>query len=526
MKESIERDGKMSDRVYRYGCRKPRQERLALQLLGQASNYREDLRHVYNDALARETAQFGAAAHVRAWEDHHALTFCAGHVIAHRRVSIRESLSESRNAGIRSVRSKRGHLLDCGTYWLIESAMLQAAKMAEDDRIAREPWDETGRIGAAIQATAQFPVGSWLHPRVKMTGHRSVRKDGHDVELATLSIQVGALKDGIVIDWPIKLHRPLPADGTIKQVAVQRTRVGHRFRWEALITVEADFSREDPAAEGAVGLDVGWRDDGALGRRVCTHDAVDDSDVLRIDTLDAFVYADGVRGTRDECFTACCAYAQEHGVAGAEHAKTWRDKSRMHGLASRASDLGLAWWVQVDRHLEDIECGVRATAMRRRLDAYRRYVDALAKRYRIVALEDMPMADWVGEGETAKRERHRSVAALYTLQGAIAHRFGAARVDWVPAAYTTMTCAACGVVRRERVGAASHWTCACGADHHQDHNAAEIIRLDSERWCGAGNPPRARSRKAKEKTETKAQKRARVRAEKATAREPLAEVAE
>jgi hypothetical protein len=320
----------------------------------------------------------------------------------------------------------------------------------------------------------------------------------------------------------------MPPGGTVKQVAVQRTRVGHRYRWEALITIEANYERSDTEAKGVVGVDIGWRIE-PDGQRVATHDSAKESFVLRTDTLDAFLYSDAVRGTRDQVFDDAKAYAKQAGIPGAEHATQWKDKSRMHRLAKTTNNLGLAWWVQVDKHLEDIECGVRARAMRRRLDAYRVYADGLAKRYQIVALEDMPMQDWVGEGETHARERRRSVAALSLLQGVIIQRVGPSRIDWVPCAYTTMTCALCGVPRKERVGAAPFWTCECGEVHHQDENAAEVIRLDSERWIGDGNPPRARKRKPKTKKGKEvaaAGKPTEEGSTEGTSREPCAEAAE
>lgn len=516
---------KTSTRVYRYGCRNPSDPRLAEQLLGQASNYREDLRRAYNDAASLRRAHasgLAEAAHVRAYEEHEDAHDEVSHLRARDKALAYGALDERRNTSIREARARRGHLLDAGTYWLIEAAMLQAAKTTHGDPISRERWDGTGRIGAAIQADRQFPTSTWDHPRCSLTTPCS---KGY----AVLSIQVGVAKERRSISWPIKLHRPLPPDGVVKQVAVQRIRAGHRFRWEALITIEARLERLDATACGVVGVDVGWRNEGELGQRVATWDASDDADVLRIDTLDSFLYSDDVRGTRDRCFDEAKAYAQENGVPGAEHAKMWKDKARLVRVAGKIGNLGLAWWVEVDRHLEDIECGVRVKAMRRRLDAYRRFADALARRYEVVALEDMPMQDWVGEGETSRRERRRSAAALSLLQGTLADRFGPTRTDWVPCAYTTMTCAACQVTRTERVGAAAYWTCSCGKEHHQDANASEVIRQDSERWLGGGNPPRARSRKARKKLRKEEKGDAKRTTEKAsedTARKEVSEAAE
>lgn len=495
------------DRVYKFGCRSPNDERTAVQLLGQAWLYYEDVLRAY----ARH-----AHRRVKGDDDAHMFAYA----------------THAKNRDIRAARARRGHLLDCGTYWLVEAAALQAAKTSLGPPKVR-PFDGTGRIGAAIQPVDQFSADAWNHGRVSLSAPDS---RGH----AELSILVGEKKRARALTWPVKLHRPFPRGAIVKQVAVQRTRNGHRFRWEALVTISFDERAElrgstnersverDVNARGAVGVDVGWYRDGEQGFRCATHAGPDgEVGALHIDLPNAFLYSDSVRSIRDVNFDDAKAYAQNAGLEGASHAKLWRNKQRLVDVAGRVEDLGLALWVERDKHLEDIECGVRQRAMRRRLDSYRRYADALARRFKIVALEDMPMQDWVGKGETHAKERRRSMAALYLLQQCIVHRFGDARVDWVPAEYTTMTCAECGAVQGAQVGAERMHECdACGARWHQDENAARVIRSRCERWTGGGSPVRARSRKLKKKGKKKAASRAPEVTESATAREAVDKAAE
>jgi len=467
----------IENRVYKFGCRAPDQPELAEQILGQAWLYRDELRRIYNAQKRDARALLDAkddSSHVFSW------------------------LHDCLNEQIRGARGRRGHLLDAGTYWLIEASVLAASKASKLDPIKTQHWDGTGRIGAEIQSTTQFPAAEWEHKRVDLTTPNEKRH-------ATLMIRVGPLPRrrkgqmavGRSIAWPIKLHRPFPEGALVKQVAVQRTRVGHRFRWEALVTIAYECERFDARAEGVVGVDLGWRSDGELGMRVATHHGTDDDEgVLHIGTHLKFEYSDAVRGTRDLVFDEAKEYVASAGVPGGEHARLWRDKERMRRLA-RQGELGAAMWNERDKHLEDIECGVRERAIGRRRDAYRVYADKLAKRYRYVVLEDMPMEDWVGEAPTSGLERRRSTAALYLLQMTLAQRFGLDRTDWAPSRNTSRTCSACGHVRSETVGPQAHWTCAgCDVNHHQDENAAKILRMDGERWIGGGNPPRARKRKA------------------------------
>lgn len=524
-------------RVYRFGCRPPREHARAEQMLGQAWLYREDLRLAYNrhkHNVRAFLAGIAESAHIRAYEDSIASVDEVGHVHRYERSHAWSVIQEALNTSIREARAKRGHLLDAGTYWLIESAMLASSKACKNDPIKKQNFDGTGRIGAEIQSRSQFAASTFAHRRLRLEPVGRYHE---------LTIHVGPLAEKRSITWPIKLHRPFPEGAIVKQVAVQRTRNGHRYRWEALITITYEAAARDLDASGVVGIDIGWRREEEEGKtRVATHDgsimglcpkphpdhenenqtsaslsplrdsprtrahsleirSQVDQGFLTIDTIDAFLYCDSVRSIRDQNFDLAKEYAARMELPGADHARQWRNKARLVRVAAKTNELGVSWWVERDKHLEDIEVGVRAHAIHRRLDAFRRYADDLAKRYRIVALEDMPMADWVGEGDTHAHERRRSAAALYLLQLAIVQRFGDERVDWVPAAYTTMTCASCGLVRQDSVGPAVMWVCACGVEHHQDENAAVNIRENCERWIGSGNPVRARKRKAKKEKE-------------------------
>jgi transposase len=488
----------MVDRVYKFGCRAPLEHALALQLLGQAWNYRDDLRRAYNThrRTRREAWRHVAEAeHVRAWERYEAARTDSAHVLCREKHLTYRSEKDALNEAIRHARRRRGHLLDCGTYWLLEGEALQAGKTPGLDPLRIEPFDVTGRIGAEIQSRDQFPTAEWEHGRVYLTAPDE-RKH------AELRIFVGRKKDRRSITWPIKLHRSFPDGAIVKQVAMQRTRIGHRYRWEALITISYEPALRDEAAKGAVGIDIGWRKT-ASGTRVAAWSGSDGAHgTIEIDTIDAFLYSDSIRSFRDENFDTAKAYAAEKGLA--QHAKKWRDKSRMHRLSERTSDLGLSLWRERDKHLEDIEASVRTNAQRRRLDLFRATIGDLAKQYRYFAIEDMPMATWVGEGETHAKERKRSSAALSLLQNVITQRAGAERVDWIDSVDSTRTCSSCAVVRPESVGPQLRWMCSsCGAEHDQDENAANVLRSRCERWIDAGNTPRARKRKPPKKKEKK-----------------------
>ncbi len=467
------------NRVYKFGCRAPRDGRggkLVEQILGQAHNYAEALRRAHNDSKRAQRNLYESK------DD-------AAHVLAF--------VYRELNAAVCEIRSpkSRGHLIDHGTYWLEEEAMHQASKKLGRDPIQRRFWDGSGRIGVALMSNQKFAAeGAWTHPRVQLSLPNA---KGH----AEICIRVGPMKAPETLTWPIKLHRPFPKGSVVTGVVMQRERVGHRFRWNALVSLAMPVVERDELAVGTVGVDLGWRKEAEGVLRVATHDGGADRGCLAIDTAGAYAYANAVRGFRDAAFNLVKEYAAEKGLEGAEHARLWKSKDRVYRLAKKhPADLGLAWWVDRDKHLEDIECGVRMKAQRRRLDAFRVYADKLAKTYRTLALEDMSMAAWVGEAPASELERNRSAASLAELQSVLALRFGADRVDWIAPAYTSMSFSDCGAVRSEKVGPRATWTCeACGVTHHQDENAAKVLRDLSERWSAEKKAPRARKPKPKEK---------------------------
>lgn len=505
----------MIDRAYKFGCRTPDNERLALQLLGQAFHYRSDLTHVENtfrrelkeaqyfvddDSHIVEWLKFLRDAQIRAastvtakrsaskhfYEQFKALrTVCDdnAHVIAW--------IYEKRHAGKREVRAKehRGHLVDHGTYWLIEEAHAKSVETTPlRDRVLTTRWDGSGVIGAAIASNTKFSAaGKWTHGRVRLS-------EPDQKGYATLAIGVGPASAMQWISWPIKLHREFPDGAIVKRVAVQRVRNGSRFRWEALVTVAIPDVERDENAVGVVGLDIGWRLEGSRGMRVATYAGDDDVGALFTDVLESFYYADEVKSTRDKHFDEAKLYAKQKGLKNTAHAEQWRDKDRLRRLATH--DFGVAWWAYRDKHLEDIESGVRARAIRRRTDQYRKFADTLAKKYQYLALEDMFMSDWVNEGDTHAKERVRTTAALSLLQTTLVQRFGKERVCWIPPAFTSRTCHSCNHIRETGIGAASHWTCDnCGVEHQRDENAANVIRRHCEQWLADGNPVRARKSK-------------------------------
>lgn len=563
------------DRIYRFGAwepQKPEERALALQMLGLAHLYGDDLRRAYNEQKRWERAirsGLAESTHVRAYEAHLAEVDEIGHVFAFEKAVMWQEVKDQKNERVRAVRARRGALLDHGTYWLVEEQFTAAAADSGLDPIRKRDWDQTGRIGAAIASTERFPAvpefepsatieadTMWDHPRVRLSTLTDLWTKGGTVSrkkagCGELTIVVGprARKGSGEVDksitWPVRMHRPFPVDAIVKRVAMLRVRVGQRFRWKLLVTVNYEdtctdmpVSTEGLAAAASsgpsvVGIDLGWRrekppaEGGERYFPAGQQNAIDvrsgppmrvatwngqtgesvDAGAIVSDALSLFTYADAVHGTRDDHFNLVKEYIKKEQLPGWQHVHAWKSKDRVRRLAAKLPmDLGLAMWCARDKHLEDIESARRALAIDRRKDLMRSTAARLARRYRYVALEDMAMSKFVGKAETHSAERRRSMASLAEWQKTLAARFGPERTVWVPAALTTMTCSACAHVREKPVGVAARWTCdGCGADHHQDENAAIVIRQWAEQWLVQGKPPRARTKITAVKGKGKAQ---------------------
>jgi len=134
--------------------------------------------------------------------------------------------------------------------------------------------------------------------------------------------------------------------------------------------------------------------------------------------------------------------------------------------------------LQLQRHHERVK--------NRRQDFLNKVAHGLISRYDVIALEDLRIKNMV-------RNRHLSKSILdagwnYLTQRLRAKAESAERVvEFVPAAYTSKTCSACGVIF-ETLTLSDRWvSCECGLSLDRDHNAAKNIlcrsRLGNSLWA-------------------------------------------
>jgi len=160
-----------------------------------------------------------------------------------------------------------------GSYTLRERAAEQARKGHMDPKFHR--WDGTGLIGVQLIgglpvseiATGTFfqidPVDLQVDPDdPNVWDRRTPRCERRRKCRTRMRIRIGSdAKTPIWAEFPLMLHRPLPADGIVKWAVVVRERNGlgkYSDEWSAHLTISR-VAEPVKLRSGIVGINVGWR---------------------------------------------------------------------------------------------------------------------------------------------------------------------------------------------------------------------------------------------------------------------------
>jgi hypothetical protein len=167
----------------------------------------------------------------------------------------------------RKLKKIRDVFVGLGLYW--GNYLAVEATVKRSGPPPRYPrWDGTGRLAVQIQKTKPLTPAGLVEGRrdarlalevppggVLVPGKRRDRKLG----TAILTFRIGSHTTCKV---PFVLHRDLPTDGTeLKWAYLLRRRIGTHFVWKVqfVIARAAGWPKDDVAAAGEVGIDIGWR---------------------------------------------------------------------------------------------------------------------------------------------------------------------------------------------------------------------------------------------------------------------------
>jgi Putative transposase DNA-binding domain len=422
------------------------------------------------------------------------------------------------------VREERGR---CGVYWgtylLCEAAAEQAAKSVTDPTFRR--WDGSGAVGVQLQGGAPVDavVGSDSDTRLQIgfvPAEAYLTRSGRRNQTRTpLRLRVGSDgRDPIWAEWPMILHRPIPAGAIIKRAVVHRRRRDcRRWEWSVSITVDESGCARRPSPDGgACSINLGWclREGGALRvGYVVGDDGHEEEILIPASVRDRFRHADAIRGVRDRnldemrpVLSALLA-ALDVPSAFAERVTTpialWRSPGRFASLAfwwrahrfagDEAAYALLEAWRYRDEHLQRYEAGLRRAELHRR-DVYRNAAARLASRYRTIVLDGTDLramqrspAPESERTEIAPVKLQQRDAAPSELRLALASAFGPERSVEIAGEAGTP-----GITELHTCGSVETWdraasgrlhTCSrCGETYDQDANACRnLLRLHRER---------------------------------------------
>jgi putative transposase len=236
---------------------------------------------------------------------------------------------------------------------------------------------------------------------------------------------------------PIRLHRPVPDDATIKQVTVKREPTGE---WFATFGVEVDRDPPNPpeTPEQCVGIDVGILK--------YTHD----TDGLAVGSLD-------LSDERERLERAQRSLSRkEHGSSN------WEKQRRI--VARRHADL-----------------------KRKRRDFLHKLSAYYAREYDLVGVEDL---DAKGLVELPGNSRNRASAAWGEFRRMLEYKCEREGTHFIAVdpTGTTKECASCGVETDKPLWVREHSCPACGFEADRDANAAINILSRGLEEVGEGRP--------------------------------------
>lgn len=374
------------------------------------------------------------------------------------------------------------------------------------------------QTGLPVPALFGTDTRAQVDPVPELAWTSPVRAERRRLARTTLRVRVASEnRKPVWLVLPMVMHRPLPADGLVREISVLRERVGLSWRWKAVMVVETPSGQPvQPRGSGVVAVDIGWRKL-ADGLRVCAW--ADDRGgagdlVLPERWIREMVKTHDIRSIRDQRFNLArdtlagqlSTFDGDVPVWLREAMGTlrqWRSPARLAGLylrwrTERFNGDGemfadLESWYRRERHLYEYEANLRDQLIRSRREMYRRFAADLAGRYAEVVIEEFDIA---GVARVKKRRvsgevvagkgsdlpdaaRHQRVlAAPSVLRLAIRNaceREGV-RIRTVPAAYTTLVCHVCGSLERfDAAGELVHRCSACGAVWDQDVGAARNL---------------------------------------------------
>lgn len=403
-----------------------------------------------------------------------------------------------------------------GTYQMIDEDVDRAAQMTKlwKKDAPHDPGMRDGaRTGIAVHiqnrvlTTEQIMAGTDQWIRISLRPPQSDSKSAQRRRFGTVQLRVGSdeQRQPIWAEWPLLMHRPLPAGAQITWAKVHRRKVADRTIWELHITFQGGV--EDPVkprGNGVLAVNFGWRKmyTGSL-RAAYWRDEDGTEGFFELDpaVISGLRKVDSLRSIRDrsrnELRAHLTAWLRERDAVlppwlrgRTNFIHTWKSSQRFYELCTEWEEKRwdddtegfrmLHTWRQDDRHLWRWEANQRQKSLRRRLHQYRNIAYHLASRYSTLLIDDFNMRDTqrhvATESEKIEIEARRlqqKETAPSILRGCLKQAFLGRQQEvlQVPAGMNTQRCHHCGCEERWDAAPNLDRTCPqCGETWDQDAN--------------------------------------------------------
>lgn len=387
-----------------------------------------------------------------------------------------------------------------------------------DLRFAR--WDGTTSWTVQLQGGASFadimggrcqlvqidpvPDAAWVSPS-RGERRRLCRTTGR--------IRIGSEGAAPVwMEFPVTIHRPVPADGCIKMAHVVRKKAGLRWEWYLNLVVTSELPEQSGGCPVAVHF--GFRREGEVIRVATVHDGRTFTSVtIPYSTVRAMERTEGLRAVldkhinelRDELthwLKANAAWLPDWIGEQTRGLHQWRSSSRFvrlldiwerftgdEDIYARLDDFR-----RRHRHLYQWESDLKRKITLRRREAFRKVAAQIAVMASVVYLDDTDYArlarrpaqedSRANEVEAAVRRMAR-VAAPAELRAEIERccALKNVRTSRIAPADITRECCRCGnVAESGELGVGVRVTCpTCGIEHDRDNNAVSNVWSRGER---------------------------------------------
>lgn len=408
-------------------------------------------------------------------------------------------------------RATKAARAECGCYWGTYLVVEDACKdFGQGKPPIYKRWEGFGTIGVQIQGglnvvdalacrdtqlQIEIPHEDLLYDKGELHGRDAI---------GTVRMRIGS--DGRSPIWaeiPVRFHRPLPHNGSIRNAFLHAELSPHGEQWSLRLTInEQDEDDEPEQSDSLVALHFGWRvmenDDlrtcvwvGSDGR---SGEVILDSELREQDGAIAKVKE--LRDLcRDEFAPELIDWLTEHREILpewlSERTKTidkWRAQRSFHELC-------LAWrdkrfpgdtqmfeqlnrWRKTDKHRWQHEDRLRDRMIGYRTDLYRKTIVELKRHYAHAVVANVQWSKLAKRAKTdeevvqtdAQRHNARLASPGYFQQ--LLKEYYGDRLHTVPAADITTRCHVCG--EKTSMNRANRYNVCdeCGADWDQDVNAA------------------------------------------------------